>query len=291
MVARKVEKYIEPIEAPFEVIVARLVNGHPQGEFIRIPKNYPKSPLRYPGGKNRAINAIYSCIPENETKLCSPFLGGASIELACTPRMEVRGYDVFGPLVDFWQELTENPNRLADRVAKYYPLSRTKFYNLQKRYMSLNSKLERAAAFYVLNRSSYSGTTLSGGMSPGHPRFTESSIERLRKFRANNFTVECADFRDAIARNDDAFLYLDPPYMNGQGLYGVKGDTHKGFDHQSLADILHQRDRWVMSYNDSETIRKLYDGYPILSVEWIYGMSKDKQSNEVLVLSRDLALG
>lgn len=287
---RKVENYIEPIEAPFELIAARLVNGHPQGEFIRMPKNYPKSPLRYPGGKNRAINAIYSCIPENEKKLCSPFLGGASIELACTPKMEVHGYDIFGPLIDFWQELIENPKRLADRVAKYYPLSRTKFYNLQKRYTNLNSKLERAAAFYVLNRSSYSGTTLSGGMSPGHPRFTESSIERLRKFKADNFTVECADFRDAIARNDDAFLYLDPPYVNGQALYGVRGDTHRGFAHQALADILHQRDRWVMSYNDCETIKELYDGYPILSIEWVYGMSKDKQSNEVLILSKDLAL-
>ncbi len=258
-------------------------------DIIREPKDYPKSPLRYPGGKNRAIKAIYSCIPENETKLCSPFLGGASIELACTPTMGVHGYDVFSPLVDFWQELNENPDVLADRVTQYYPLSRTKFYNLQKRYMNLGSKLERAAAFYVLNRCSYSGTTLSGGMSPGHPRFTESSIERLRNFKASNFSVECADFREAIAKHNDAFLYLDPPYVNGQALYGVKGDTHKDFDHQALSDILHQRDRWLMSYNDCDTIREFYEGYPILSVEWIYGMSKDKQSNEVLVLSRDLA--
>ena len=180
MAPRRVENYIEPIQAPFEQIVARLVDGEAQGEFIRVPKNFPKSPLGDPGGKNRAIKAIYSCIPESETKLCSPFLGGASIELACTPTIEVHGCDIFGPLVDFWQELTENPDVLADRVARYYPLSRTKFYNLQKRFMNLDSKLERAAAFYVLNRSSYSGTTLSGGMSPGHPRFTESSIERLR---------------------------------------------------------------------------------------------------------------
>ena len=125
-------------------------------------------------------------------------------------------------------------------------------------------------------------------MSPGHPRFTESSIERLRDFRADNFTIDYADFRDAIAKHGDAFLYLDPPYVNGQALYGVKGDTHKDFNHQALAGILYQRDRWLMSYNDCDTIRELYNGYPILSVEWIYGMSKDKQSNEVLVLSRDL---
>jgi DNA adenine methylase len=72
-------------------------------------------------------------------------------------------------------------------------------------------------------------------MSPGHPRFTESAIERLQKFEAKNFNVECADFRDVIQKHQDAFLYLDPPYLNGQALYGVKGDTHKQFEHGALA--------------------------------------------------------
>jgi DNA adenine methylase len=289
MTARLLEKVIEPIDAPFENIVARLVNAEPQTPFIEFPKEFPRSPLRYPGGKNRAIKSIYSCIPSNETKLCSPFLGGASIELACSTRMEVYGADIFEPLIAFWQILLEQPNKLIRRVESYFPLSRTKFYNLQERYMNLTDEIERAAAFFVLNRSSFSGTTLSGGMSPGHPRFTESAIERLRDFKASNFHVECADFRDVIPKHEDAFLYLDPPYLNGQSLYGLRGDTHKGFDHKALAELLFKRDRWIMSYNDCEDIRKLYKGNPILSLEWIYGMSKNKQSSEVLVLSRDLA--
>lgn len=288
MTLREVEKIIEPINEPFEQVISKLINGGPAKKTIRIPKNYPKSPLRYPGGKSRAVKIIYPLIPENETKLCSPFIGGASIELACTSRMEVYGYDVFSPLVDFWQVLLDDPEKLADRVQSYYPLSKTKFYDLQQRYTKLESKLERAAAFYVLNRSSYSGTTLSGGMSPGHPRFTESSIERLRKFRVDNFYVECLDFRESIPKHDDAFLYLDPPYMNDSNLYGIKGDTHIGFDHQALAEILQGRDRWILSYNDCDEIRELYGDYQILSVGWDYGMSKDKRSNEILILSRDL---
>ena len=290
MSARRVENLIEPIDTPFEKVVARLVGGEAEQAFIEVPKNFPKSPLRYPGGKSRAIEAITSCIPANETKLCSPFLGGGSIELACTTKMSVFGSDVFGPLVDFWQILLDDRTVLADRVENYYPLSRSKFYNLQKRYTYLDDKIERAAAFFVLNRSSFSGTTLSGGMSPGHPRFTTSAIERLRSFEVSNFQVECSDFRDAIAKNSDAFLYLDPPYVNGQALYGLKGDTHKGFDHEALAEILLKRKRWLMSYNDKPIIRELYKNNQILSVEWIYGMSKNKQSNEILVLSEDLAI-
>jgi DNA adenine methylase len=85
-------------------------------------------------------------------------------------------------------------------------------------------------------------------------------------------------------------LYLDPPYANGQALYGIDGDTHKDFDHQALADLILKRDRWILSYNDCKLVRDIYKDNTILSLEWVYGMSKDKQSSEILVLSRDLAL-
>jgi len=289
MTPRPIEKYIEPLNGAFENIVANLIGGESQEEFIKLPKVFPRSPLRYPGGKTRAVKSIYSCIPQNETILCSPFMGGGSIELACTTRMKVYGSDVFEPLIAFWDILLAEPEKLIERVKSYYPLSRAKFYNLQKRYTNLDDEIERAAGFFVLNRSSFSGTTLSGGMSPGHPRFTESAIERLRTFKASNIEVECADFKDSIPNHADAFLYLDPPYMNGQDLYGIKGDTHKGFDHKALSELLHQRDRWIMSYNDCPAIRELYKGNQILAVEWVYGMSKNKKSNEVLILSPDLA--
>jgi DNA adenine methylase len=248
----------------------------------------PKSPLRYPGGKNRAVKSILGLIPENERRLCSPFLGGGSIELACTQRMRVLGSDVFEPLVTFWKVLLKTPDALADKVASYYPLSRSNFYLLQEEHTNINDPLEMAAAFFVLNRASYSGTTLSGGMSPGHPRFNLASIERLRSFMVTNFKVTRADFREVIPAQEDAFLYLDPPYMNDQALYGVKGGTHKGFDHNALAGLLRKRDRWIMSYNDSAEIRKLYKNFRIISVAWTYGMNKSKRSNELLILSKDI---
>lgn len=261
------------------------------GRIVEFPKKFPRSPLRYPGGKNRAVKAIYVHIPADEKKLCSPFLGGGSIELACTTKMEVYGADIFEPLVAFWRVLLRDPELLAHRVEPYLrSLTKTQFYNLQKRFTNLTDEVERAAAFFVLNRSSFSGTTLSGGMSPGHPRFTESAIERIKSFKVDNFHVENADYRDVIPKHEDAFLYLDPPYLNGQSLYGVKGNTHKSFDHEALADLLHKRDRWIMSYNDCPEVRELYKDKTIVSIEWIYGMSKNKQSKEVLIASPDVNL-
>lgn len=250
-----------------------------------------RSPLRYPGGKSRAVKSILEYFPPDLDALASPFLGGGSVELACVARgVDVYGYDAFRPLVDFWQMSLENAKAVAARASsEYHPLSHTEFYALQKRFFNLTDPFERAAAFFALNRSSYSGTTLSGGMSPGHPRFTESAIERLANFKADSLTVEAADFKDSLARHAGEFLYLDPPYANGEKLYGARGDMHDGFDHEGLARILNGRDGWVLSYNDCERVRDLYPKYKFVQPEWTYGMNNNvRASNETLILSRDL---
>ncbi|MGI0004763.1 MAG: DNA adenine methylase, partial [Candidatus Nitrosotenuis sp.] len=57
-----------------------------------------KSPLRYPGGKSRAVNIIAKYIPKGTKKLCSPFFGGGSFEIACAQTgTRVYGYDSFQP--------------------------------------------------------------------------------------------------------------------------------------------------------------------------------------------------
>lgn len=261
--------------------------------------NYLKSPLRYPGGKSRAVKHIFQYIDQyfkdkSDREVCSPFFGGGSLEIFCVQNnIRVYGYDIFRPLVDFWQCLSEDRIRLADMVEEYRPLEREQFYRLQQSQMHSKNKFERAVFFFVLNRTSFSGSTLSGGMASGgnndNPRFTESSIDRLREFELNNLIVKLADFKKSIAKHKDALLYLDPPYLIHSKLYGTKGDLHKNFDHKSLADILKQRESWILSYNNSEEIHNMYSGYKILYPDWKYGMSNDKTSREVLILSHDVA--
>ena len=58
-----------------------------------------KSPLRYPGGKTRAVKHILPHIPKGIKEFCSPFFGGGSVELAVADRgIPVYGYDIFQPL-------------------------------------------------------------------------------------------------------------------------------------------------------------------------------------------------
>lgn len=246
------------------------------------------SPLRYPGGKSKAVDFLTTLMPSGITKIISPFFGRGSFELAmANSGIEVIGYDVFLPLVNFWQCLNKNPHHLADLVEKYHPLSKDKFYEIQKSKCSFGFKYNRAAMFFVLNRASFSGSTLSGGMSPNHPRFTESSINKLRRFSIKNFSVNLGSFEETIVLHNDLF-YADPPYLIDMALYGNKGSTHKDFDHNLLCSILKKRDKWILSYNNCDEIRKMYSGYLILEPQWKYGMGKNKNSYEVVILSKDI---
>jgi len=253
-----------------------------------------KTPLRYPGGKTRAVKHILPLIPEGIPRLCSPFFGGGSVELAVASRgVEAIGYDKLVPLVWFWQALCGNNERLAeeaDALRIHHPdfmlkgepvrgLVKEDFIKLREdlRDPSLLFSYEKAAKFYAINRSSFSGATFSGGWSKrsSFARFTDSSIARLRSFNAENFRVDYADFQTSLPWHPRAFLYLDPPYMlpkDAAMLYGQAGGLHAGFDHMALYNLLSNRSDWVMSYNDCPEVRDLYCDRKIVSAEWAYGM-------------------
>ena len=248
------------------------------------------TPLRYPGGKTRAIPHLFSLLPDHLDSLCSPFIGGGSFEVAVAAHgVKVYAYDIFKPLTDFWREISKDAKAVADMVAaKYFPLEKEKFYNIQRDYEQFDDPVERAAIFFVLNRSSFGGATFSGGMVLKGPRFTESAINKLANYANDNLIVQNSHFGDTLAKHEGEFLYLDPPYTNGgQDLYGINGSTHRNFDHEALATLLKGRDRWLLSYNDCEQVRDLYAGHVFIRPHWHYGMhcKKGKTYQEVMILS------
>lgn len=286
---------------------------------ISKPKKKLLSPgrplLRYPGGKFRGAKKIFEFIPADTKEICSPFLGGGSVELLCANNgMKVYGYDKFLPLVDFWDCLIKKPDELAQLVAGWWSTGTMEFVKektvkgrvipskwvagLSKDYEKKDpitkkhenyrklkeellspepSQLERAALFYVINRTSFSGSALSGGITLGNPRFTESSVQRILEFKdankTKNITVECLDFTKSIEKNKQKLMYLDPPYWLESKLYGEKGDLNfQEKDHLVLFEILTKIKKWVLSYNDSKKVREIYHDYRIVPMEWAYGM-------------------
>ena len=256
-----------------------------------------KSPLRYPGGKSKAAKTIRSFMPARMTEMASPFLGGGSVELACAEAgTRVWGADAFEPVVNFWTEALRDPEELARRAWERNPVSRDKFHDLYAEYFTLTDPMERASAFWTLNRTSFSGLTLNrAGYSSGDLNFNARVVERMRKFRAPNLSVKLARWQETLAEHPDKFLYLDPPYPGVESIYGFKGRTplHEAFDHEELARAVRGRENWVLSYPDCALARDLYAGYAVIDLRWTYGMQRRKRkppSREILILS-DPALG
>ena len=249
------------------------------------------SPLRYPGGKSKAVKQILPYFPNEIEILVSPFLGGGSLEiLTAQSGVRVLGYDVFEPVVSFWQEALADSAILAETVyADYWPLSSDKFRELQRECLTIADRHEQAAVFFSLNRASFSGSGLSGGCPRKQERFTPSAIEFLRGFDCPNLQVSRSPFHETLTIHRKEFVYADPPYVGpATGLYGKNGSTHNGFDHRGLAGILRARERWVLSYDDAPLVRELYQGHLCVHLSWKYAMNSSKRSNEVLIFSRDV---
>lgn len=247
-----------------------------------------KTMLSYPGGKSRAVSIITSYFPRDIDILCSPFVGGASIELYMASQgCKVFAYDVFQPLIDFWTTVIEKPVELANGIKHFLNISKEDFYSLQKK--TFISSLESAVAFFVLNKSSFSGSTYSGGYSKHNSvkRLTEAAINRVQSFYNPNIEIRYCDYEKSLEKHSADFKYLDPPYLISKSLYGKNGSTHKYFDHKKLSDILKSQNDWICSYNDCPIIRDLYKDFEIIPIHWKYGMSNiNSASNEILIINR-----
>jgi DNA adenine methylase len=230
--------------------------------------------------------------------MVSPFFGGGSIELHCASKgVRVHGYDNFESLVNFWNQALTCPQELAYLLETlFHPCTKEKFNTYQKtqqhdpEFPTFQGWDQlRACMFYTLNRSSFSGATLKGGFSQqaADNRFTQSSIERLRKFSSPNLSVKAADFASSLRSHaDDVFVYADPPYMlEKASLYGENRATSHSFDHYRFAAEIKKKNNWIISYNPAPEILDLYKDYEILYPTWSYGMSSDKKSKEILILN------
>lgn len=249
------------------------------------------SPLRYPGGKSRAIGKIVQQLPEHFSEYREPFVGGGSVFVYFRQKFPHSRFwinDLNFDLFCFWKQAQSDARRLAfaiQRIKDETKNGRELFERLRAQASSPLTDFERAVRFFVLNRISFSGTVDSGGYSQGAfiGRFTDSSIARLAKLGPllENVRVTNEDYTRVIhAPGEDVFLFLDPPYLSAtkSRLYGLNGTLHTLFDHQTFANEMKQcKHSWLLTYDDSPEIRANFafafqDGW-----ELQYGMNNYKR--------------
>lgn len=246
-----------------------------------------KTPLRYPGGKSRAVVKLFQYFPDlsNYSEFREPFLGGGSVALAVTQRytnLPIWVNDLYEPLYNFWITLRDQGQDLEDTLTNfkealgdvpdksgdpklleaYYDKAKVLFLN-QKQLVDdgTRSNLERAVSFYIVNKCSFSGLTESSSFSAqaSIANFSMAGIKKIKNYcdliqnwRITNFTYDML-----LDCNKNAFVYLDPPYDIKDNLYGKGGSMHKGFDHDKFCiDCeLNMTSNMLISYNSSNIVK------------------------------------
>ena len=271
-------------------------------------KSY-KTPLRYPGGKSRACTKMDQYFPDlrDYVEFREPFLGGGSVAIHISkkyPHLKITVNDLYEPLVNFWLQLQASGKELEENIKNYKsthpePISARELFNESKKRVNDQKfdSLERASAFYIVNKCSVSGLTESSSFSQqaSISNFSMRGIEKLSGYSEliTNWNITNNTYEDIIENDihDDIFMYLDPPYDIKDNLYGKKGEMHKSFDHDKFAENCDRSDiHMLVSYNSNQLVKDRFKDWTAAEFDLTYTMRsvgeymRDQQKRKELLL-------
>ena len=266
-----------------------------------------KTPLRYPGGKSRAIKQMKYLLPKEFDEYREPFVGGGSFFIYLKqkkPNLKIWINDLNPELYYFWKYAQIDSEKLAREILnirKERSDGQSLFDELLQVDIKKLTEFERAVRFFVLNRITFSGVVESGGYSQlaFKSRFTESSIERVSNLAPilEGVKVTHLDYRELLTNGGtEVFTFLDPPYFKAtkSKLYGRNGVLHTSFNHNEFAVEMRKcKHSWLITYDDSPEIRKNFSFARIYEWELQYGMNNYKQGkaekgNELFISNYEL---
>lgn len=251
-----------------------------------------KSPLRYPGGKSRALDVIGERLPASFREYREPMVGGGSVFLYVRhhfPQVPCWINDANYDLVCFWKAAKEENRRLVNELRMVRANTtdgKELFERLRGRDKSMLTDFERAVRLFVLNRITFSGTIEAGGFSQNafEQRFTTSAIERVRSLESVlcGVWITHGDYAPLLSESgNDVFVFLDPPYITAteSKLYGENGVLHTGFDHQRFAlSVQRSAHRCLVTYDDAPELERRFSGATLHRWSLQYGMNNYRQS-------------
>ena len=270
-----------------------------------------KTPLRYPGGKSRAVKKMVQFLPslEDFTEYREPFLGGGSFAIWMSQRypfMNIWVNDLYEPLYNFWRVVQDDGKKLRDELVqlkyKYCEPTSAKVLFLEaKEYLANETRkcepFHRAVSYYVVNKCSFSGLTESSSFSSSasESNFSMRGIDKLPYYSEviKDWKITNLSYEELLTDDKSTFTYLDPPYDIKDNLYGRKGSMHKGFDHDKFAADC---DRFIgpqmISYNTAQVVKDRFIDYNAYEFDHTYTMrsvgdymKEQQQCKELLLLN------
>lgn len=217
------------------------------------------SPYRYPGGKSKVIDYLYSHLQDSKTKiLVSPFTGGGSFELAMLEAGVVDSLhlnDLDTGIFSFWWTVKHCPEALIDRLNEKLPTHIDYFIAqdlINNDYKGANM-IEAAWASLLVNRLAYSGIVKANPLGGRHGQQESllsrwnpnETIKRIERIYHLSDRIEISQ-ENAVTLIEEAYwaegntLFIDPPYVKkGKDLYHCYYTERDHLELASLLDSLH----------------------------------------------------
>lgn len=247
----------------------------------KIRLNKRLSLLRYPGGKSKLTNFIYSELNKEKVKtILSPFAGGASVELSLLEAKVTDNIilnDMDDHLINFYNTIFEENDKLVDYI-EHSDLS-IELYTKAHNYAINNEshsdrKLDPYKAFLYLvnNRCSFSGIYKAGRLGGKNGSVetlksrwnTNDLIKRCKQLDElkNKVTITQKDFYQFIeqyAWDEQSTFLIDPPYVTDQANAIYRHAFNYG-NHRDLFEILTN----LWESHPSSDFFVFYDNHPAL---------------------------
>ena len=220
------------------------------------------------GGKKLLRKKVLEQFPDPESyNRYIEVFGGAGWVLFSRDKhapMEVFN-DVNGELINLYRIVKHHPDALQQEL-EWLLMSREQFFDELNRNTRGLTDIQRAARFFCIIKESFGADCRSFGV---RPRDMQSTIDYLKEVsgRLNKVVIENQDFERLIKTYDrpDALFYLDPPYYEAEKYYPNRFNPE---DHERLRKCLGNiKGKFVLSYNDCQQIKDLYEGYTVIEVE------------------------
>lgn len=251
---------------------------------IRTKLNKRLSLLRYPGGKSKIIDHIYTRLnPDKCNKLVSPYAGGASAELALLHGGAVQKLvlnDIDFGVYSLHRMVKEFPEALIleirYRIPNHDDFMRSREV-IKSGYHGCDL-FDAAWHLLLVNRLAFSGIYKAnplGGLRGGQEQLLsrwnpDDLCRRIQVIHgmSDRITVLHQDALQVIEDeywNDTTTIFLDPPYVKqGKHLYRYFYNKHDHYDLEFLLDSLYKEfpcADLLLCYDDCHFIESIYQ-YP-----------------------------
>ena len=184
------------------------------------------------GNKQRFAHEIVNSFPKKYNKYFEPFIGSGAV-LGTLESKNALASDAFGPLIEIWTTLKNNPDQLKDWYKERWLIANgdRKKEGYEEIKASYNAN-PNGADFLFLTRSCYGGvirfrkadgymSTPCGPHNPMHPDKFSGRVDTWHK-KTINTDFQHLDYKEAMrqAKKGD-LIYCNPPYYHSQSiLYG-----------------------------------------------------------------------